>query len=71
MLSDLGDLFLRLIDSFTVVFGLLTQLFHYRPWLLPLIPVTILVLLVGLRMRVASRPEEPPDPAAARRQAGR
>ena len=71
-MSDLAALYLTLVDSFVVVFGLFAEAFRYRPWLLPLIPVTILAIGLGLRLRRVAPPPPPPrDPATARRNASR
>lgn len=56
----LGDLYLQVTDSFQAVFGLATQFFLMRPWLLPIVPLVLLVIGVGWRARrVAQRREAP------------
>jgi hypothetical protein len=60
MLLDLADVYLRVVDSFGVVFSLLGQVFKHRPWMVPLIPVALLVVYVGTKMR-RSGPPPPPE----------
>ena len=48
---DLAELGIRLIDSFVTVFGLIGQVFKYRPWMIPLLPVALMVIYVGVRIR--------------------
>ncbi len=56
----LGQIYTQVVDSFLAVFGLGAQFFLMRPWLLPLVPITILVMGFGWRARrVAQRREAP------------
>lgn len=61
MLMDLADLYLRVVDSFGVVFSLLGQVFKHRPWMLPLIPVALLVIYIGMKMRRGAPPRPPEE----------
>ncbi|MBL8703714.1 MAG: hypothetical protein JNM30_02665 [Rhodospirillales bacterium] len=47
----LGDLYIQVVDSFLAVIGLGAQFFLMRPWLLPIVPVVLLVLGYGWRAR--------------------
>lgn len=58
------EVYVRVVESFGVVFGLIGQVFKYRPWMLPLIPIAALVIYFG--MRVGSQ-GEPRPPSAQRR----
>lgn len=53
MLTEFADLWVKLIESFAVVFGLMGQLFKHRPWMLPLIPIAGFLIYVGVRARRA------------------
>jgi len=57
---DFADLYLKVVDSFGVVFSLLGQVFKHRPWMVPLIPVALLVIYIGMKMR-RSGPPRPPE----------
>lgn len=59
MLSGIAEAYVRLMDSFQAVFGLVAQLFVTRPWLLPVVPVVLMVVLFGLR----ARRHAPPAPS--------
>jgi hypothetical protein len=48
---DLADLYIRVVESFGVVFGLVGQVFKHRPWMIPLIPVTAMMIYFGVKMR--------------------
>jgi hypothetical protein len=58
-MQEVGDLYLKVLDSFVVVFGLAGAFFAQRPWLLPAVPAAILVVFFALRARRA-----PPAPDA-------
>ena len=47
----LGDLYMQVADSFLAVIGLGAQFFLLRPWLLPIVPIALLVLGFGWRSR--------------------
>lgn len=47
----LGDLYMQVVDSFLAVVGLGAQFFLMRPWLLPIVPIVLLVMGVGWRAR--------------------
>lgn len=47
----LGDLYMQVVDSFLAVIGLGAQFFLMRPWLLPIVPIVLLVMGVGWRAR--------------------
>lgn len=68
MLTDLADLYIKIVESFGVVFSLVGQVFKYRPWMIPLIPITMLVMYVGVRIR---RGESADARRAAQRRYGR
>ncbi|MGQ0677680.1 MAG: hypothetical protein ACT4N4_16555 [Rhodospirillales bacterium] len=51
MLELFAELYLRVVESFGVVFSLAGQVFKYRPWMLPLIPVAAMVIYFGVKMR--------------------
>lgn len=59
MQPGLGDLYLRVLDSFVVVFGMVAALFVQRPWLLPTIPIALIVVFFALRARRAPPPPAP------------
>lgn len=59
------EVYVRVVESFGVVFGLIGQVFKYRPWMLPLIPVAAMVLYFGAKMRREG--EQMPPPAVDRR----
>lgn len=72
MLTDLADLYLRVVESFGVVFSLLGQLFKHRPWMVPLIPVALLVIYIGMKMRRSGPPRPPEEQLRAyQRRSGR
>jgi len=48
---DLADLYLRVVESFGVAFSLVGQVFKYRPWMIPLIPVSAMMIYFGVKMR--------------------
>jgi hypothetical protein len=48
---DLADLYLRVVESFGVTFSLVGQVFKYRPWMIPLIPVAAMMVYFGVKMR--------------------
>lgn len=50
MFELLIEVYVRLVESFGVVFGLVGQVFKYRPWMLPLIPVGALVMYFGVKV---------------------
>lgn len=58
------EVYVRVVESFGVVFGLVGQLFKYRPWMLPLIPITALVIYFG--SKVGSQGEQRPQGAPRR-----
>jgi hypothetical protein len=47
----LGDLYIQVVDSFLAVIGLGAQFFLMRPWLLPIVPIVLLVMGFGWRAR--------------------
>ena len=47
----LGDLYMQVVDSFLAVIGLGAQFFLMRPWLLPIVPIVLLVMGFGWRAR--------------------
>lgn len=58
------EVYVRVVESFGVVFGLIGQVFKYRPWMLPLIPVGALVLYFSVKV---GRQGEARSPSAQRR----
>ena len=44
------EVYVRLVESFGVVFGLVGQVFKYRPWMLPLIPVAGLIIYFSVKI---------------------
>ncbi len=72
MLTDMADLYLRVVESFGVVFSLLGQVFKHRPWMVPLIPVALLVIYFGMKMRRSGAPRPPEEQLRAfQRRSGR
>jgi hypothetical protein len=58
MLLELGDLYLKMLESFVVAIGMVGEFFVRRVWLLPAIPVGLLVIVFSFRARRA-----PPAPS--------
>ena len=56
MLTAVGDLYIWVVDACMAVFGLAAQFFLLRPWMMPLIPILMLVLFIGWRARRAAAP---------------
>ncbi len=50
MFELLLEVYVRVVESFGVVFGLVGQIFKYRPWMLPLIPVAAMVIYFGVKI---------------------
>lgn len=67
------EVYVRVVESFGVVFGLIGQVFKYRPWMLPLIPVAAMVLYFGAKMRREGEQQPPTavDRRVQQRRAGR
>lgn len=56
---ELGGLYLRVLESFVATFGMIAAFFVRRIWLLPTIPIALLVVFISCRARRA-----PPAPDA-------
>lgn len=56
----LGDLYTQVVDAFLAVIGLGAHFFLLRPWLLPIVPIVLLIMGFGWRSRrLAHRRETP------------